>query len=40
MHRREFLVRSATGFGAAWLTRKHLLTALAEQSSIVEVFGF
>jgi aryl-alcohol dehydrogenase-like predicted oxidoreductase len=32
MHRREFLVRSATGFGAAWLTRKNLLNALAEQA--------
>jgi aryl-alcohol dehydrogenase-like predicted oxidoreductase len=34
MHRREFLVRSATGFGAAWLTRKNLLNALAEQTPL------
>ena len=31
MHRREFLIRSASGLGAAWLTRKDLLTALAAQ---------
>jgi aryl-alcohol dehydrogenase-like predicted oxidoreductase len=31
MHRREFLIRSASGVGAAWLTRKDLLTALATQ---------
>src|SRR5580700_1256900 len=34
MHRREFLIRSATGFGAAWLARKNLLTALAEQAPL------
>jgi aryl-alcohol dehydrogenase-like predicted oxidoreductase len=33
MHRREFLIRSASGLGAAWLTRKDLLTALATQRS-------
>jgi len=32
MHRREFLVRSATGLGAAWLSRKSILNALAEQT--------
>src|ERR1700693_5946809 len=31
MHPREFLIRSAAGVGAAWLTRKDLLTALATQ---------
>ncbi|MGA7658701.1 MAG: aldo/keto reductase, partial [Candidatus Sulfotelmatobacter sp.] len=31
MHRREFLTRSATGLGAAWLTSKNLLAALATQ---------
>jgi aryl-alcohol dehydrogenase-like predicted oxidoreductase len=31
MHRREFLIRSASGLGAAWLTRNDLLTALAAQ---------
>jgi 1-deoxyxylulose-5-phosphate synthase len=34
MHRREFLVRSATGFGAAWLARKNLLAALADQAPL------
>src|SRR5580658_3335351 len=34
MHRREFLVRSATGFGAAWLARKNLLAALADQAPV------
>ncbi len=29
MHRREFLIRSATGLGAAWLSSKTILTALA-----------
>jgi 1-deoxyxylulose-5-phosphate synthase len=29
MHRREFLVRSATGLGAAWLTSRTVLDALA-----------
>jgi len=31
MQRREFLVRSATGFGAAWLSRKTVLASLATQ---------
>src|SRR5580704_15697010 len=31
MHRREFLIRSAGGLGAAWLSRKDLLAALAAQ---------
>src|SRR6266581_4719529 len=29
MRRREFLVRSATGLGAAWLSSKAILTTLA-----------
>jgi len=29
MHRREFLIRSASGLGAAWLSSKDLLAALA-----------
>lgn len=32
MHRREFLVRSATAAGAAWLSTKSILSALAEQT--------
>lgn len=32
MHRREFLVRSATAVGAVWLSSKSILTALAEQT--------
>ncbi len=32
MHRREFLVRSATAAGAAWLSSKSILSALAEQT--------
>src|ERR1700731_1028330 len=31
MHRREFLIRSVSGVGAAWLNRNDLLTALATQ---------
>ncbi len=31
MHRREFLVRSVAGLGAAWLTPKSVLAALASQ---------
>src|SRR5271155_5277524 len=31
MQRREFLIRSATGLGAAWLTSKDVLAALAVQ---------
>jgi aryl-alcohol dehydrogenase-like predicted oxidoreductase len=36
MHRREFLVRSATGFGAAWLGRMNLLAVLAEQTPLAK----
>jgi len=32
MHRREFLIRSATGMGAAWLSSKTILDAIATQS--------
>ena len=32
MHRREFLVRSATVAGAVWLSSKSILSALAEQT--------
>src|SRR5499427_7661954 len=32
MHRREFLVRSATAAGMAWLSSKTILKAIAEQS--------
>jgi len=32
MHRREFLIRSATGLSAGWLTSKNLLAALASPS--------
>ena len=32
MHRREFLIRSATGVGAAWLSSKSILDAIAAQS--------
>jgi len=32
MHRREFLVRSATAAGAVWLSSKSILSALAEQT--------
>jgi len=31
MRRREFLVRSASGLGAAWLSSKSILNAIAEQ---------
>ena len=34
MQRREFLIRSATGLGAAWLTSKDVLAALAVQSPL------
>lgn len=34
MHRREFLIRSAAGLGAAWLSRKKVLAALAEQNPL------
>ncbi len=32
MHRREFLVRSASAVGTAWLSSKSILSALAEQT--------
>src|SRR4051794_33238814 len=32
MHRREFLIRSATAAGAVWLSSKSILNALADQS--------
>src|SRR5271166_4616133 len=32
MHRREFLIRSATGVGAAWLSSKAIFEAIAAQS--------
>lgn len=34
MHRREFLIRSAAGLGAAWLSRKQVLAAIAEQNPL------
>jgi aryl-alcohol dehydrogenase-like predicted oxidoreductase len=34
MHRREFLIRSAAGLGAAWLSRKKVLAAIAEQNPL------
>jgi 1-deoxyxylulose-5-phosphate synthase len=34
MHRREFLIRSASGMGAAWLTSRTLLAALATQNPL------
>src|SRR6266853_6869142 len=34
MHRREFLIRSASGLGAAWLAQKNLLAALSEQNPL------
>jgi aryl-alcohol dehydrogenase-like predicted oxidoreductase len=36
MHRREFLIRSAAGFGAAWLMPKGVLAALASQSPLAK----
>src|ERR1700734_2637921 len=36
MHRREFLIRSASGLGAAWLGSKDLLAALATQPSLTK----
>jgi aryl-alcohol dehydrogenase-like predicted oxidoreductase len=36
MHRREFLVRSAAGLGVAWLTRKNLLAAIADQTPLAK----
>jgi len=32
MHRREFLIRSATATGAAWLSSKSILNSIAEQT--------
>lgn len=34
MQRREFLIRSAAGFGAAWLAKKNLLAAIADQNPL------
>src|SRR5467141_29135 len=34
MHRREFLIRSASGLGAAWLAQNNLLAALANQNPL------
>jgi aryl-alcohol dehydrogenase-like predicted oxidoreductase len=34
MQRREFLIRSATGIGAAWLSSKAILDAIASQPSV------
>jgi aryl-alcohol dehydrogenase-like predicted oxidoreductase len=34
MHRREFLIRSASGLGAAWLTPKGVLNELANQNPL------
>jgi aryl-alcohol dehydrogenase-like predicted oxidoreductase len=34
MHRREFLIRSASGIGTAWLTSRNLLAALATQTPL------
>lgn len=36
MHRREFLIRSATGLGAAWLSSKDLLAALTAQAPLAK----
>jgi 1-deoxyxylulose-5-phosphate synthase len=36
MHRREFLVRSAAGLGVAWLSRKNLLAAIADQTPLAK----
>src|SRR6202166_1248774 len=36
MHRREFLIRSASGLGTAWLTSKNLLVALAVQPPLAK----
>jgi aryl-alcohol dehydrogenase-like predicted oxidoreductase len=36
MQRREFLVRSATGLAAAWLTSKNILAALANQPALAK----
>src|ERR1700758_5310298 len=39
MQRREFLIRSATGLGAAWLTSKDGLSALAPQPPLKKFFA-
>jgi 1-deoxyxylulose-5-phosphate synthase len=36
MRRRDFLIRSAAGFGAVWLARKNLLAGLAEQNPLAK----
>jgi aryl-alcohol dehydrogenase-like predicted oxidoreductase len=36
MHRREFLIRSASGLGAAWLSSKDLLNAFAAQTPLAK----
>jgi 1-deoxyxylulose-5-phosphate synthase len=36
MHRREFLIRSASGLGATWLTPKDVLAALATQPPVAK----
>jgi aryl-alcohol dehydrogenase-like predicted oxidoreductase len=36
MHRREFLIRSAAGLGAAWITPKGVLAALASQPPLAK----
>jgi aryl-alcohol dehydrogenase-like predicted oxidoreductase len=39
MQRREFLIRSATGLGTAWLTSKDVLAALATQPPLKKFFA-
>jgi aryl-alcohol dehydrogenase-like predicted oxidoreductase len=39
MRRREFLVRSASGLGAAWLTSNSILNAIAEQTLPAKFFA-
>jgi len=39
MRRREFLVRSASGLGAAWLTSSSILNAIAEQTLPAKFFA-
>jgi 1-deoxyxylulose-5-phosphate synthase len=36
MHRRDFIIRSASGLGTAWLTSKNLLAALAVQPPLAK----
>lgn len=40
MHRREFLIRSASGLGAAWLSSKDLLNALAAQTPLAKFSAY